>query len=217
MSFWQVLFSFRGRIGRGSFWAGSGVATVLAVVGVVTGLAAFGAGFTTGSTAGLGVAALVVVVTMLAFLWMTYALLVKRMRDRGKSAWWLLPFLIPLALRIGAGLQGGIAGMAVLGTDPMLAAVEVALGLWLLAEFGFMNGVVTGEDGGSFSPAARGMDDGPAGSDWAVRAMSAIAEHGEHPEPTATNATLPPPQKTKHQNGLRQQPAGFGRRRGLPA
>ncbi len=96
MSFWQVLFSFRGRIGRGPFWAGSGVATVLAVVGVVTGLAAFGAGFTTGSTAGLGVAALVVVVTMLAFLWMTYALLVKRMRDRGKSAWWLLPFLIPL-------------------------------------------------------------------------------------------------------------------------
>lgn len=216
MSFWQVLFSFRGRIGRGSFWAGSGVATVLAAVGVVTGLAAFGAGFTTGSTAGLGVAALVVVVTMLAFLWMTYALLVKRMRDRGKSAWWLLPFFVPLALRIGAWLEGGIAGMAALGMDPKLAALEVALGLWLFVEFGFMKGVENGEDGRTFSPLARGLDDGSAGSDWAGRAISAIAERREHPE-TALHEASPSPKKGKHQSGLRQQPAGFGRRRGLPA
>lgn len=216
MSFSQVLFSFRGRIGRGSFWAGSGVATVLAAVGVMTGLAAFGAGFTTGSTAGLGVAAFVVVVTMLAFLWITYALLVKRMRDRGKSAWWLLPFLIPLALRVGAWLEGGMAGMAALGMDPKLAALEVALGLWLFVEFGFMKGVEGGENGGTPLPVARGVDDGAAVSDWAGRAMSAIAERREHPE-TAPHAAPLPPKKDKRQSGLRQQPAGFGRRRGFPA
>jgi len=80
----QLLFSFEGRVGRKTWW----LYGVLAMFGL-------GAiGFALLRIAGLGERPADFIVNAL-LLWPAIAVSVKRWHDRGKSAWWVLVWLVP--------------------------------------------------------------------------------------------------------------------------
>jgi uncharacterized membrane protein YhaH (DUF805 family) len=123
MNLWALLFSFRGRLNRGPYWlawiAGGLVSLILSVVLFVI----------------IGKSAIVVFL-VLAFVpgtWISLALMIKRLHDRDKSAWWLsLFYLVPLVLQaIGQFL--GSAGL-------ILDLIATGIGIWAIIELGFLRG-----------------------------------------------------------------------------
>ena len=99
----QRLFSFRGRIGRGAFWAITTVWTIIFV-----GAASY---LLSGSPNEL-VAALVGVVAVLSYIvWLATS--VKRWHDRNKSGVWIFIYLVPIIGDIWALIEQGF----LLGTD----------------------------------------------------------------------------------------------------
>lgn len=92
----QILFGFRGRIPRRTYW----------LWGV---LALFGAAF--GLWVLLGIVGLrerqIEVVINLALLWPGLAVSVKRWHDRNKSGWWVLINLIPVLGLVWALVENG--------------------------------------------------------------------------------------------------------------
>ena len=137
----NLLFSFAGRIGRGKWWLG--LLLGILISGVIIGAGAlmvpwadvmlkgpdgqpitnpdgsFPIDFTSPKMLpgfigyGLGV---------LLSLWMGLAIHLKRLHDRGKSGWWVLIALIPLAgfiwMIIDLGILEGQAGANKYGPDP---------------------------------------------------------------------------------------------------
>ena len=104
------LFSFRGRLSLGGFWAGAiGAAIVIVAAFIVT--SAIG-----GRTAQYLVHPFA--------LWWIGALAVKRLHDRDRSAWWLLVALIPIVgplwLAITLALRAGTPGDNRFGADPRM-------------------------------------------------------------------------------------------------
>ena len=118
MTIGQILFSFEGRIGRGTWWA----ATIgVMVVNVV--LQGIMAGVASGSSGGEGFAAILILLLLVPLIWISLAVSVKRWHDRGKSGWMVLVGLIPL---IGAiwqlvecGILRGTVGSNEYGDDPV--------------------------------------------------------------------------------------------------
>lgn len=108
----EMFFSFNGRMSRGEYWAGTlkliGIGLLLLIV-----FAAFGAPEE---------ALTVLYVTFcLAALIPSYAMMVKRLHDRGKSAWFLLLSLIPfggLYLLIDTYFLSGEEGPNKYGPEP---------------------------------------------------------------------------------------------------
>jgi uncharacterized membrane protein YhaH (DUF805 family) len=92
----QVFFSFQGRIGRKTWW----LYGVLAMLGLsVLGTALL-------RIAGLGERGAEFAVNVL-LLWPAIAVSVKRWHDRGKSAWWVLIWLIPVIGWLWVVLENG--------------------------------------------------------------------------------------------------------------
>jgi uncharacterized membrane protein YhaH (DUF805 family) len=123
MNLWALLFSFRGRLNRGPYWlawiAVGLVSLVLAVVWFVI----------------IGKSANVVffVLHFVTGIWISLALMIKRLHDRDKSAWWLLLFyLVPLVLQA----IGQLLGLARLIFDPIAGGI----GIWAIIELGFLRG-----------------------------------------------------------------------------
>lgn len=77
----DILFSFKGRIGRSVFWIYNIIITAFIILPIT---------LIFGDESGIG--------TLAAFilLWPTMAVLAKRYHDRNKSAWWLLIIFVPL-------------------------------------------------------------------------------------------------------------------------
>lgn len=94
----QVLFSFRGRIPRSTYWYTflglMGVMMVLMMAPVVLGL-------------GEAVMGLVIVVLYVPAVWISLAIQVKRWHDRDKSGWWVLISFIPIIGPIWAFIENG--------------------------------------------------------------------------------------------------------------
>jgi uncharacterized membrane protein YhaH (DUF805 family) len=110
MSFTQVLFSFEGRIGRGTFWA---VSISYVVVGIVLNVVV-GPG---GSEVLLGLFGLLFIPVM----WIFSATHAKRWHDLDKSGWMALTLLIPLAnllIHLFLGLASGTSGANKYGKAP---------------------------------------------------------------------------------------------------
>ena len=105
----SLLFSFRGRVPRSTFWW-SGIVLWAAFIVLFVFL-----------DATLGYASTLVLYP--PFFWMAAALAVKRMRDRGKSPAWLLialvPVVGPLWLFVDLGLLRGTPGENHYGADPL--------------------------------------------------------------------------------------------------
>jgi uncharacterized membrane protein YhaH (DUF805 family) len=137
MDWWAFFFSFRGRINRAKYWLALLIFTIVGVVQSLIGLA-------------FGNAVILHMFNFLidlAVLVASIAVAIKRLHDRDRSAWWLLPFYLgPFAL---AGVGGAImwAGASSVGLTedwslfPRLCLLGgPALLVWGLVEIGFRRG-----------------------------------------------------------------------------
>ena len=80
----ELLFSFKGSITRKEYWT-RGFLLLLPPIIVATLL----------GSAGTVATFVLMLVLALPICWMSAALAAKRLRDRGRSAWFLLPIIIP--------------------------------------------------------------------------------------------------------------------------
>src|SRR5262245_23583608 len=106
----RVYGSFRGRIERSRFWRAAILLGAVFVVHFVFLDTVFGHSST--------------LVLYPPLFWAAAALTVKRLHDRGTTAWWLLivliPIIGPLWLLITLGLRAGSPGENQYGDDPRL-------------------------------------------------------------------------------------------------
>lgn len=130
-------FSVNGRLSRLGYWRWQLALLVIASTG-------FGAAAAlTMSGAPRAVAALAFVLTIAAFA-ASFCVIVRRLHDRGRGAWWLIPLqILPWGLHIGSGyVQSTLYSEA----DPRLpwaiGAVLLALllNLWAFIEIGVLRG-----------------------------------------------------------------------------
>lgn len=131
----DVFLGFRGRISRGTYWkAGFAILAYLLLLVVV--MAAFLAGGEAPSPARVLAVALPVGVLALPVLYATTALGMKRLHDRDRSGWWLLPYyVLPGVLDQGSRQLGEDAGVGL-----ALSAASFAISLWAIVELGFLRG-----------------------------------------------------------------------------
>ncbi|KXF79911.1 DUF805 domain-containing protein [Enterovibrio coralii] len=117
----DVLFSFKGRIGRKQFWLGSLVMLIQNIILFIAFSMTFDMTTNMPTVAGFGILA----VTMVLSIWEALALYVKRLHDRNKSGWWVLIGIIPvigaLWLLIDCGFLKGANGENVFGANPRFA------------------------------------------------------------------------------------------------
>jgi uncharacterized membrane protein YhaH (DUF805 family) len=92
----QILFGFRGRIPRRTYWLWG----VLGLLGVAIGL------WLLLGIVGLGGRQIEIAIN-LALLWPGLAVSVKRWHDRNKSGWWVLINLVPLLGFVWALVENG--------------------------------------------------------------------------------------------------------------
>ncbi|MBJ7534735.1 DUF805 domain-containing protein [Rhodomicrobium vannielii ATCC 17100] len=120
MTFSQWLFSFEGRIGRGRFWASLGVQLL---IGLVMTLLLLSVNPTIlNDPPKLNPAGSLIYLAFSIFsTWITLAVAAKRSHDRGRSAWFLLLYLIPIVniwALIDLGFLKGEVGPNRFGADP---------------------------------------------------------------------------------------------------
>lgn len=110
----RLFFSSRGRVPRSAFWWTSLAAWAVFIVLFVFVEASLSRGATW--------------VLYPPFLWSVVALALRRMRDRGRSPWWLLAILVPvlgpLWLALELGFLRGTPGENQYGPDPLGAGVD---------------------------------------------------------------------------------------------
>ena len=94
----QILFSFKGRIGRKAYWL-SFLGMMAALFAVIFVLALSGVSE--------DVIGLVTLVIYIPLIWMSLAVQIKRWHDRNKSGWWVLITLIPVIGSIWALIENG--------------------------------------------------------------------------------------------------------------
>jgi len=142
MGDWRNYFVFHGRLNRKPYWLMSLMAVaVFLAVGFVLGLFARMIG---DSSAALSVFGLLFLPVIIALVWASLSISVRRLHDRDKAAWWILLLavlpgvlgaipiigvLLSLPFSIWAfvelGCLRGTAGSNKYGNDPLQPAAEV--------------------------------------------------------------------------------------------
>ncbi len=124
-------FSFNGRTSRIDYWR-------LQVPLLLLAGACWCGGFLLAEFTGVDLFTAIGVVAMLPLWGAMIALLFRRLHDRNKSGWWIIPFyLTPLALElIVSQLSGGGENL----TGGLIALVGLALALWSFIELGLLKG-----------------------------------------------------------------------------
>jgi uncharacterized membrane protein YhaH (DUF805 family) len=149
VSIGSLLFSFQGRTSRQPYWLVSIAMIALSVL--IWSILAFGRGWVLPADTGRSDAVkLLLVASYVPFLWIALAVGAKRLHDRGRSAWWLLPFYILPSILEGAGGRAGSLGI-------LFVLASLAITIWAVIELGFLRGAP--------GPNAYGPDplaDGPA-------------------------------------------------------
>lgn len=109
MNWKSLLFSFDGRVGRGTYW---GLVVVsLLLFGGLSAFSVMSALNASDPTQAGGGASLAIMLAGLAFLWPALAIQAKRWHDVDKSAWWILINLVPaVGGLIALVFNGFIAG-----------------------------------------------------------------------------------------------------------
>ena len=124
-------FSLNGRTSRLGYWRLQIPLTLIAAV-------FWCGGFLLAEATGIEKLSALGLVAALPVFWAVIALLFRRLHDRNKSGWWIVPFnLVPLFLALvaatrlgqGADLTAGLAALA-----------ELALLLWAFIEVGLLSG-----------------------------------------------------------------------------
>ena len=119
-----LLFGFRGRFTRASFWfvlVGVSVGvTVLLCVAFVSHVLSVGVD---GAATVLGMTGIVVALLFIPLVWIGLAASVKRWHDCNKSGWWMLVTFVPviggLWFLIECGFLAGTQGPNAYGPDPL--------------------------------------------------------------------------------------------------
>ena len=127
------LFSFAGRAGRLAYWR-------VQLVGLAIIVFFWCVGLVLASTLQVGALGAISLSGVLPAMAMVVAVMVRRLHDRGKSAWWLLvfyaiPYACDVAVLWSAAPQAGSALMRL-----VLSLVGLALTLWGFIELGFIRG-----------------------------------------------------------------------------
>jgi uncharacterized membrane protein YhaH (DUF805 family) len=127
----RQLFSFGGRTSRIGYWRTQ--------IGLLLVMAAFWCGgLVLADATGAGAWSAVALAGCAPVYWLALALLFRRLPDRNKSAWWLLPFqATPLALAIVGPQQLAKAGDLIAG---LVVLADVVLVLWAFVEIGLLRG-----------------------------------------------------------------------------
>ena len=140
MKLQKILFSFEGRIGRGTYW--------LAILGLIVAalVVTFAPFLLNSEAAAVLLLALTSQFVWLLSLWPILAVGAKRLHDRNKNGWWLLVFwLLPFALFCGGlsivlfdnprtGRSGDFA------TGSILIFASLLPALWGIVELGILPG-----------------------------------------------------------------------------
>ena len=140
MTLQRLLFSFAGRIGRGTFWLAM---LALIIAGQVLTIAPF---FLGGEQAAIMMLVVASQFIWLLSLWPLLAVGAKRLHDRNRNGWWLLVFwLLPIALLCGGFTivlfddpRTGRTGDFSTGVVLVLASLPPAL--WGIVELGILPG-----------------------------------------------------------------------------
>ncbi len=132
----ELLFGFRGRVGRGGFWLAAAIwfGVLALAVGIVLSKGTYAA------------AVGAMILAYLPVLVSAVAVGMKRLHDRDKSAWWLLPFYgAPLATPTLVALVTDLGGAGIAGVAMALSAfgyAALAVALWATVELGMLRGTV---------------------------------------------------------------------------
>jgi uncharacterized membrane protein YhaH (DUF805 family) len=145
VSWGRYLFDFRGRINRLRYWQFALVSgffvLAIAAIAVPYMLIAHRDSMNIGDDLSpFGVVTMAGVCTVVvAFIVSLFAIYVKRLHDRNKSAWWLLPFVVlPSVMDWIAGPQK--AGVPPSAMAVILGLIAFGLSSWALVELGFLRG-----------------------------------------------------------------------------
>lgn len=210
--------SFRGRIGRKTFWLGYVlplmVASIVAsVIDSALGLAPRGDAMPMDG-AEIGVVGGIVSVLSL---WPSLAGCIKRLHDRDRSGWWIGGFYLLAAIVVAVTLTSMMAtmvtrtpehsGPAVVGIGVGGGLLLMGYGLWLLVETGFLRGTPGpnrfGPDPlGGVGPANWQQGAPPQG--WQQQPPQGWQQQPQW-QPPPPQGWQPPPQP-----GYGQPPAGYG-------
>ena len=180
----HYLFSFRGRINRAKLWlflliifvveiaAGCAIAATLGLQTIMDAAQHHALATLLRTNGTLHVVGAIFGLVLLALIWAGFALAVKRLHDRNKSAWWLLIFyLLPLvlnfprqiallhALHDGAFAQLARHGGTMALGGPLatiLGGVASIISLWAFVELYCLRGTVGDNRYGSDPLAERG-------------------------------------------------------------
>jgi uncharacterized membrane protein YhaH (DUF805 family) len=217
MSPFNLLFSFKGRIRRGQYWAGATMQIVAAIVILGGYFAAIGSIFPrdfvdsvdpgSKELAALAPLLLPILLVFIGLIWSTAALYTKRLHDRDKGAIWLLAIYGPIAL---------------IFVSPFFIVLAMISNIWNFIELGCLSGTngpnrfdigVSGTNlddiFGKVNPSdarsnAKTAEPSLGGMAAAMAAMNAAARDNQNQVPAASRPTSAP------QFGQRA-PAQFGR------
>lgn len=132
-----MLFSFAGRLNRARFWLAN---IVLFMVGLVL-LPIPGLSWVFIRTSPLSIAALVLVsIANLLVLFAGLAVVIKRLHDRDKSAWWLLLFYLVPSVLLTIAAYTDRTGTGAVEVRLILVLACLSIAVWFLVELGFLRG-----------------------------------------------------------------------------
>jgi len=154
MGWVPIFFSFHGRINRAKYWLAVLIIFIFDIALSLLGLAI-------GETTAFQIFSVLV---NLAIFVASFAIAIKRLHDRNRSAWWLLLFYMGPVLFIATGVAimwavAGSAGIAQGGASFLLAFCLIggfALAIWGSVEIGFLRGT-TGYNRFGPDPLARSL------------------------------------------------------------
>lgn len=197
MSFVHTLFGFHGRINRAQYWLYNVAASVGGILLLIAAELMFG-----GSKATIPFVGLLFLLVMAALTWVGLALQVKRFHDRGRSGYWALAPMLPLAMIFSTMLGGVASGATPESLAPQVMpwfGLSMLIGLWFFVDLGLLAGAdgpnKYGDPPGSApsSPTVPSASAKSATLGGAASAMErAISSQGKAKPQTAPSKASPP-------------------------
>jgi uncharacterized membrane protein YhaH (DUF805 family) len=231
MSILSLLFSFKGRIGRGGFWLGMGAPGIVLLsipIAIFYGIASHRGGNGSGAFA---FALFAIIPAVFVAIWIGCAVITKRLHDRDKSIKFLplvmAPYVVPMLFNfiLIAGIKNHEIAVFLRTFQPILFALLGVLSLvqlWAFVELGvlpgtdgpnrFDRGFHSGFKDGSYKLPEAWPDHASHHTDKASpngmeAAMAAVTAAARNVKPAQTNTAF----ANQRQSFGQAAPAQFGR------
>lgn len=130
MDYARLWFSFRGRLNRAKYW-------LITLANLAVLFVLFFIGFATGSWTAFTIAGIAFIPVLVS----GFAIAVRRLHDRNKSAWWLLLFYaLPAVLHAVRDELMKMEDTTAFFLAFACAVLSAIVSIWALIEFGFLRG-----------------------------------------------------------------------------